>query len=51
MKKLDLKQMEKINGGHSAARCARIARRAMSNAKRGNGEKMNDLRDKYMSNC
>lgn len=51
MKKLDLEQMEKVNGGHSGRRCRRIARRAKSNAERGNGKKMNDLLSKYNTHC
>ena len=45
MKKLDLKQMEKVNGGSpSPARCARMFRRYGRNGKEG-------LRQRYNRIC
>jgi len=51
MRKLDSKQMEKVNGGHSARRCRRIDRRAFANKMRGNQAKAVDLAFKYALHC
>ncbi|WP_320017639.1 hypothetical protein [Labilibaculum manganireducens] len=47
MKKLELKQMEKVNGGASAARCARMYARL----KRRGDDETSRLGGRFVKNC
>lgn len=51
MKKLELKQLEKMYGGYSSRRCDRIIRRFLRNDARGNYERAWKLVGKYNANC
>lgn len=51
MKKLELKQMEKVNGGEwSRSRCGRVLSRAGKNAV-DNPDRFWALMEKYAENC